>query len=105
MSDNDGKQPPNAPENKQGGSRRPKSDKRQRAKITPIRWAMDEFNEAAANAQDAGLSFGAYARARMLRKGDPGPRSQRRTSLDLAMAGKLIRDENAARPTLAATAA
>lgn len=51
------------------------SNKRQRDKITPIRWAEAEFNRVAAKASDAGLAFGAYMRA--LGLGEPGPRSQR----------------------------
>lgn len=57
---------------------RRKSEKRQREKITPIRWAMHEFNDAAGFANNAGMSFGAYARACMLKQSDPGPRSRRR---------------------------
>jgi hypothetical protein len=51
------------------------SEKRQRNKITPIRWATDEFNTVAAKANKAGLTFGAFIRA--LGLGDPGPRARR----------------------------
>jgi hypothetical protein len=51
------------------------SEKRQRNKITPIRWASDEFNKVAAKADKAGLSFGAFIRA--LGLGDAGPRARR----------------------------
>ena len=60
---------------KQRGKNRSGSDKRQRDKITPVRWAMAEFNIVAAKARTAGLPFGAYMRA--LGLGDEGPRSQR----------------------------
>jgi len=60
---------------------RKKSDKRQRTKLTAIRWSLeDEFNVAAANAKAAGLSFGAYARASMT--GNTGPRAQRSLPVD-----------------------
>src|SRR5205823_7840098 len=42
----------------------------------PIRWEMTEFNKAAAKANKAGLTFGAFMRALGL-DGDAGPRSQR----------------------------
>jgi len=51
------------------------SEKRQRNKITPIRWASDEFNAVAAKADKAGLTFGAFIRAIGL--GDAGPRARR----------------------------
>ena len=51
------------------------SEKRQRNKITPIRWASDEFNKVAGKADKAGLSFGAFIRALCL--GDAGPRARR----------------------------
>jgi hypothetical protein len=51
------------------------SEKRQRNKITPIRWASDEFNTVAAKANKAGLSFGAFIRT--LGLGDAGPRARR----------------------------
>jgi hypothetical protein len=51
------------------------SEKRQRNKITPIRWAADEFNKVAAKADKAGLSLGAFVRAVSL--GDAGPRARR----------------------------
>jgi hypothetical protein len=61
------KQP--APKNRHG------SEKRQRNKVTPIRWAADEFNTVAAKANEAGLTFGAFIRA--LGLGDAGPRARR----------------------------
>ena len=60
---------------KQRGKNRSGSDKRQRDKITPVRWAKDEFNVVAARARTAGKPFGAFMRALAL--GDDGPRSQR----------------------------
>jgi hypothetical protein len=51
------------------------SEKRQRNKITPIRWASDEFNAVSAKANKAGLSFGAFIRT--LGLGDAGPRARR----------------------------
>jgi hypothetical protein len=52
------------------------TEKRQRQKITPIRWEMSEFNRVAAKADKAGLTFGAFMRALGL-DGDAGLRSQR----------------------------
>jgi hypothetical protein len=52
------------------------TEKRQRQKITPIRWEMAEFNKVAAKANKAGLTFGAFMRALGL-DGDAGARSQR----------------------------
>jgi hypothetical protein len=66
------KQP--APKNRHG------SEKRQRNKITPIRWASDEFNKVAAKADKAGLTFGAFIRA--LGLGDAGARSRRTRPLN-----------------------
>lgn len=51
------------------------SEKRQRNKITPIRWASDEFNAVSAKAKTAGLPFGAFIRT--LGLGDAGPRARR----------------------------
>jgi hypothetical protein len=61
------------------------TETRQRSVLKPVRWTMDEFNTAAAKAEAAGLSFGAYIRASAT--GDTGPRAQRRTSTD----AKLLR--------------
>lgn len=69
-------------------SRRPKSEKRQRTKLTAHRWFEDEFNKAAARATAAGLSFGAYIR--FLATGEAGDRAQRRLPVD---AEKLRRAE------------
>src|SRR5437870_1878186 len=52
------------------------TEKRQRQKITPIRWEMTEFNKVAAKANQAGLTFGAFMRSLGL-EGDAGPRSLR----------------------------
>lgn len=72
------------------------SNKRQRDKVTPIRWAEAEFNKVAAKASDAGLSFGAFMRA--LGLGEPGPRSQRippvQNELLLRLQGQLGRLNN-----------
>lgn len=59
---------------------RKKSDKRQRTKLTAHRWFEDEFNAAAAKANAAGLSFGAYIRT--VATGDAGPRAQKRPPVD-----------------------
>ena len=63
-----------APKNRHG------SEKRQRNKITPIRWASDEFNKVAAKADKAGLTFGAFIRALSL--GEAGPRARRRRPIN-----------------------
>lgn len=52
------------------------TEKRQRQKITPIRWEMREFNKVAAKANKSGLTFGAFMRSLGL-DGDSGARSQR----------------------------
>jgi hypothetical protein len=57
------------------------TEKRQRQKITPIRWEMGEFNKVAARANRTGLTFGAFMRALAL-DGDAGPRSQRTQPAD-----------------------
>ena len=64
------------------------SNKRQRDKITPIRWNMDEFNRVAARANRSGLSFGAFMRA--LGLGEPGPRSQKRPPIEKELLLKLL---------------
>jgi hypothetical protein len=75
-------------ENQQGGlRRRRKSEKRLRTKLTAHRWLMDEFNEAAAEASSAGLSFGAFVRAKV--RGTPGIRAQRRPSIDTRLISKV----------------
>jgi len=56
------------------------SEKRQRNKITPIRWASDEFNKVAAKADKAGLTFGAFIRALSL--GEAGPRARRKRPIN-----------------------
>ena len=63
-----------APKNRHG------SEKRQRNKITPIRWASDEFNKVAAKADKAGLTFGAFIRALSL--GEAGPRARRKRPIN-----------------------
>jgi len=57
------------------------SDKRQRNKRSYIRWTSDEFNQAAAKADNCGLSFAAFLRAAVL-DGDTGARAQRRPPID-----------------------
>lgn len=57
------------------------TEKRQRQKVTPIRWEMAEFNKVAARANRAGLSFGAFMRALGL-DGDSGARSLRIPPVD-----------------------
>jgi hypothetical protein len=62
---------------------RPRSEKRQRTKLTCLRWFPEEFNKAAARADAEGLSFGAYIRAKAT--GEPGDRAQRRTPVNQAL--------------------
>jgi len=64
-----------------------KSETRQRTKMTTHRWLIDEFNEASANAQAAGLSLTAYIRSSTT--GKPGQRSQRIPSIDAVLIGKV----------------
>ena len=63
-----------APKNRHG------SEKRKRNKITPIRWASEEFNKVSAKADKAGLTFGAFIRALSL--GEAGPRARRRRPIN-----------------------
>jgi hypothetical protein len=63
------------------------SEKRKRTKLTAHRWTMDEFNEAAARARDAGLTFGAYVRASAT--GSPGARAQRSLPVDAELLRRL----------------
>jgi hypothetical protein len=63
-------------DDKPAAKKRHGTEKRQRQKVTPIRWEMAEFNKAAAKANRAGLTFGAFMRTLAL-DGDAGPRSQR----------------------------
>lgn len=56
------------------------SDKRQRNKRNTVRWSDDEFNRAAAKADNAGLGLAAFMRTATL--GDAGPRAQRRPPAD-----------------------
>lgn len=65
----DQQQPPKSPKSRHG------TEKRQRNKIARIRFTAEEFNMAAAKANKAGLSFGAFVRALAL--GDAGPRARR----------------------------
>lgn len=51
------------------------TETRRRNKITPIRWTAEEFNEVAAKADKAGLTFGAFIR--ILGLGDAGVRARR----------------------------
>lgn len=64
------------------------SEKRQRNKITPIRWASDEFNAVSAKANRAGLSFGAFIRT--LGLGDAGPRARRSRPINNQILVKVI---------------
>ena len=64
------------------------SEKRQRNKITPIRWAADEFNTVAAKANKSGLSFGAFIRT--LGLGDAGPRARRSRPINSQILVKAI---------------
>jgi len=52
-----------------------KSEIRKRQKQTKVRWLDDEFNDAAANARQAGLSLGAYIRSATT--GKAGQRAQK----------------------------
>ena len=70
--------PPRKPEARD--DTRSKSDKRKRTKLTAHRWLAEEFNEASANAQAAGLSFGAYVRSATT--GKAGDRAQRRLPVE-----------------------
>jgi len=64
------------------------TEKRQRNKITPIRWAADEFNAVAAKADKSGMTFGAFIRA--LGLGDAGPRARRSRPLNNQILVKVI---------------
>src|ERR1700730_17522326 len=64
------------------------TEKRQRNKITRIRWTTEEFNRAAAKADKAGLAFGAFIRA--LGLGDAGPRARRSRPVNAQILVKLI---------------
>ena len=64
------------------------TETRQRNKITPIRWAADEFNAVAAKADKSGLTFGAFIRA--LGLGDAGPRARRSRPLNNQILVKVI---------------
>jgi hypothetical protein len=59
---------------------RKKSQKRQRRLRIVANCTADEFNAVAEKAKAAGMSQSAYARAVLL--GSPGPRAQRRLSVD-----------------------
>lgn len=69
--------------------KRKKSQKRQRNKQLHVPCLDEEFNRAATAADASGLSLAAWCRARIF-DGEPGPRSQRKPSLDMTLAGKLI---------------
>lgn len=68
---------------------RKKSQKRQRAKQIKVPCLEQEFNDAAAAANAAGLSLAAWSRAMMF-AGDPGPRSQRRLPIDAQLARQVL---------------
>ncbi len=59
---------------------RKKSENRQRQKQIKIRCTAEEFNDAAANAAQSGLSVSGYARAAML--GNAGARAKARLPVD-----------------------
>jgi hypothetical protein len=67
---------------------RKKSEHRQRHKQIKIRCTTEEFNAAASNAAQSGLSTSAYARAAML--GDAGPRSKPRLPVDAALLRQVL---------------
>ena len=67
---------------------RKKSERRQRQHQIKIRCTAEEFNTAAANAAEAGLSVAAYARAAML--GDAGPRAKARLPVDAALLRQVL---------------
>ncbi len=65
-----------------------KSERRQRQKQTKVRWLDDEFNTAAANAREAGLSLGAYIRSSTT--GKAGQRAQRALPVDADLLRKFL---------------
>jgi hypothetical protein len=67
---------------------RKKSEHRQRQNQIKIRCTAEEFNAAAANATQSGLSIAAYARAAML--GDAGPRAKARLPVDAALLRQVL---------------
>ena len=69
--------------------KRKKSQKRQRNKQLHVPCLDEQFNQAAAAADTAGLSVAAWCRAKIF-DGEPGPRSQHKTPLDMKRVGKLI---------------
>lgn len=66
---------------KPAAKKRHGTEKRQRQKLTPIRWEMAEFNKVATKANKAGLTFGAFMRSLAL-DGDAGPRALRTPPAD-----------------------
>ncbi len=66
-------------------SKRSGSNKRQRDCQYVVRCTRDEFNEIAANARESGLKGAAWLRARGMKRGDPGPRSQRTPPLHVEL--------------------
>jgi hypothetical protein len=69
--------------------KRKKSQKRQRNKQLHVPCLDEEFNKAATAAGSSGLSLAAWCRSKIF-DGDPGPRSQRRISLDTTKVSSLI---------------
>ena len=72
---------------------RKKSEKRQREIQTKIRWLQGEFNDAAAEADAAGLSFAAWVRVAATKKA-PGVRAQRQAPHDAVMFRQAMGDNN-----------
>lgn len=69
--------------------KRKKSQKRQRNKQLHVPCLNEEFNRAASAADASGLSIAAWCRAKIF-DGEPGPRSQHKTPLDMSLVRKLI---------------
>src|ERR1044072_8229483 len=69
-------------------SPRKKSENRQRQRQIKIRFTAEEFNAAAANAAQAGLSVAAYARAALL--ADAGPRAKARLPVDAQLLRQVL---------------
>jgi len=72
---------------------RKKSETRQRQIQTKIRWLQQEFNDAAAEADAAGLSFAAWVRAAATKK-SPGVRAQHKAPVDAVMLRQAMGDNN-----------
>lgn len=77
------------PETSPPQKKRKKSQKRQRHKQLHVPCLDEEFNKAASAADASGLSLAAWCRSKIF-DGEPGPRSQRKSSLDMGLIRKLI---------------